>query len=1431
MTSSIGEEIHTETSEDYGFKKLGQVAILPSYNEKLPFASLQNLDISNEDGLYIASSGGKVVIGDLQLLRDFIQNHKDTEISFRWEREVDEVIAVRFVPGKKALIVCRTGIVYMIDCSNFDSFEEACSLKEPLLQASVSQSMQLLAITSKRELLYSDLGKSSAPIEVASGAVSFDSLGNKVYLFLDNNSIQIQELAGDHLELQSTFTAPSELLEELGDQYQPLLLKVLNKTQLLVVYGEEVPESAEDVMYDHKTYIVDISAENPTFSESFDITPAFGSVLRYPTAYDVHMEGLTGEDKTINVLASACSSEVTIWDSAEVVQPSQDSERAVLPISKVTDNDTNPVGMALDVKTTGNISEPCQGVDSVEKLPLIYILNNEGSVQIVGLYHSSAIKEGTFKVPEVTRSTTDLVERSESKQVVDTSNRAADAQETVGHEISRKIKDTAESEIGEESMGVAEGAKLGSESAFGAPAFKNVSTGSAFGSPAFGISESKPTFGKSSFGSTNTQSAFSSPSFGQSGSKPAFGSSAFGAPSFGSSGAKGTFGTSEDKPAFGTPSFGSPGTAFGKPSFGDFGGEPAFGSSAFATTSFGDLGSKPALSVAENKPAFGKPSFGGSGTQSSLGKPSFGESDTKPAFGTQSFGGAKTSSTFGLPGFASSDNQSSVGSTSKITPVKDSETKPAFGTPSFGTSSRSPFSSSLLQGQESSFASSPFGKFAQNNLPSSGESPSPFASLVTEKTHDSQKAAFASSGKLGGFSSTFVTSKEQADDSKISNADQKQAVSAEASYEDLNDEKAQKEPLARETEKISEDEASSSTENVELEDESQKSLELSSQEESPSSRDEIDFKDTSLSDSTVEQGTPSQVQIANDTEDTKSSISAITARIKEGAKLSSSDLKINQFGRKDDMKSASPSPFTAFVGDLKKASSPGFSFASGSGKAEEQKQSLGAAEENASHFTRPLNSDITESSEGEKAIQKNPFLTKQNDSSHGKTGSVFDKSSSKLDTATKSFDNGIKLPDGAKDADTLERSKDDDFSADKHKDSSYADIGSSQGLNMNAANNDLSNSEETETQDSGSSREESYDALDDVLQEELEEAIKTKHQARDTELPSTIDKALPPKENVEDKREYVSQGTQIYEAVDTALQTDIPSTCDFVVQSFENDETICALQNMPKRLSEYYTSANITAMKFSSQDLTMRSIEKTYHVLSSEIAVWQENAKNIEDFLRDQSTSCIERRTIESLPNVYTWRLQESQKLQDVMSEEMSSFTESARKIKQLQEQLAGSNVAKTENLQKEFHKVKDDYYHYEMSSSNPDFAELKYHQLEMQKELRRKMLNAAEKLNHIEELLQILKLYTVEHENLSNNAYVHKLARDLADRGNLYNEIARLREQVDDLMSQNRSSESLTDTSRSPGVSNQEIESLPVAELCLKLRTRMQIGSLLKKR
>lgn len=736
--STLSDEVKTLTSEDFGFKKLGQATILPSYNGKLPFASLQNLDIDNEKTRYVASSGGKVVVGDLQLLRDFIQNDGKTELTFLWEKELSDVILVKIVPNEEALILSKNGTLHTVDLKNPGDLKNTSIINGALLQAQLYRFKSILLLSADCQLQTFDLNESSLAPAIADNVASFDILGDRLYLLLNDYTVQVKGLE-ENLQNILEISIPQDLKEELSDQYYPTTIKVLNENQLLLVFGEKVSETDEDVMYDHKFYIVDHSASETTFSESFDVTPAFGSTLRYPTSYNVRIKQLTPDHEVINILASACSSEVTIWDSIEVVQPSQDSERAVLPISKTTDNDTNPIGVSLDVCTNGSIAEPCPGVDSIERLPLIYILNDEGSLQIVGLYHSSAIKSGKFEVKNVEEEFTESTGKEKTPtEDVSSGTGISLPKLSIGdtHSSKDEVLNTASGTSTEaDSKPEVESKKLLGSSldtkqtfenpAYNAPSlsateFKSSSLGAsdskpAFGSPSFSGSDSKFSFNnaplansasksaleKSSFQNQNSSSAFGAPSFGGVDSKPAFG-----APSFGGSEAKsasGGSGGSEAKPAFGKPSFenfdsksafGAPSLgnsdskpAFGKPLFGGSDSKPAFGTATFGTPTFGSSDSKSpfgqsSLGGSDFKPAFGTPSFGSSESKPAFGKPSFATSESKPAFGTPSFGSSESKPAFGAPSFGGSESKAAFGKPS----FGSSDAKSAFGTPSFGSS-------------------------------------------------------------------------------------------------------------------------------------------------------------------------------------------------------------------------------------------------------------------------------------------------------------------------------------------------------------------------------------------------------------------------------------------------------------------------------------------------------------------------------------------------------------------------------------------------------------------------------------------------------------------------------------------------------------------------------------------------------------------------
>lgn len=1433
--SVVGEEVSTETSEDFGFKKLGQATILPSYNEKLPYTSLQNLDISNEKCRYVATSGGKVVIGDLQSLREFIQNDENTEISFLWERELKDVMMVKFSVSEDVVIVCKDGSVYTVDQNSLNDPKNIYKFDKALSQAQLFQS-SLLAITIDDQLFSYNLAQSSLSSSIADNLASFDIMDNELYLLLDDYSVQVKNLQNNH-ETIKKLSAPQELMDEFHDQYHPNIIKVLNKNQLLLVFGEKVSETDEDVMYDHKFFIVDHSADQPTFSESFDMTPAFGSVLRYPTSYNIRIQEPVPEYEVINVLASACSSEVTIWDSKEVIQPSQDSERAVLPISKTTDNDTNPIGVSLDVSTHGVITDPCPGVDKIDRLPLIYILNDEGNLQIVGLYHSSAIKSGNFSVPNVEEassrtieqktSTTSISDKDSGSVSLSDLSLGSKKETTDVDEAKSTDNDNSSSGFEMQSSNKAESKPLfgssvsdaptsevpnkkddsaaqpfsiyGNKAAFGAPAFGTP----AFGTPAFGASDAKPAFGQTSFGSSDTKSAFGAPAFGTLDSK-----SPFGAPSFGSS---------DSKPAFGTPSFG--GSGFGALSFGSSDSKPTFGNPSFGGS--------------DSKPAFGAPSFGSSDTKSAFGGPAFGSSDTKASFGAPSFESADSKPAFGTPSFGGSDSKPAFGAPS----FGNLNSKPTFGKPAFGSSALSTIDKKV-QNEQSPFANSTFSKFAgENPFTSKKNERSPFASLSGDEGEKQTSSPF----KLDTTQSPFAKLEASKADTELFNLKSKLATASEQEFKSNDVTADEISATENEVESESEPDSHSGSEesdfqkNVQGESSAEtatfepkgKEIEhaMPSRKSTEAADDTQDNTNSDLSDSTIEQTPSVQVQPAK-AGYSDSSISAITARIKAGAKVSSDDLKLNQFEEpKFTDQTRGNSPFSAFANNLDKASPSGFSFAkiSAGNEGSEDSKPKEALTEN--RKGESLSESLTESAAEmeEESASDASGVSEEKSSAVDATPYADDKDSQRKEDREEEANESEQQRTGMTD-------EPEEFTSKEIQEAIASDVDGSQGGDV-APREDLiktPNSESLEKADSA--REESYDALDDVTQGELEAAMGGAQLVEDDDEQNTADKAVPTSDYKPQEKVVVTQGVQAPEVSDNACQTVSPASCDFEVQTFQNEESYVATQHKPKPVPSYFTGANITQLQYSSSDPIMKSIEKTYQVVSAEMSVLRENASKMNEFMVDQSTRYLENRSKKTISNIYTWRIPESEQLQAIITEETKPFVDKLQKIEKLQQDLAKLELNDTKPLKEELRKAKTEYYQCETLDCNPELGELKYHQLKMQHELRQKMSKLTEKFEHVEELLQILKLCTVENQRIQDNPYVSKLVKDSASRQNLLDEIVSLREEIHALNSTSRAVHAPEKSSTGYSVGKEEIQSAPVVELGLQLSTKQQLGEYLKK-
>ncbi|CAI4979594.1 CPS_HP_G0059100.mRNA.1.CDS.1 [Saccharomyces cerevisiae] len=1453
--SSLKDEVPTETSEDFGFKFLGQKQILPSFNEKLPFASLQNLDISNSKSLFVAASGSKAVVGELQLLRDHITSDS-TPLTFKWEKEIPDVIFVCF-HGDQVLVSTRNAL-YSLDLEELSEFRTVTSFEKPVFQLK-NVNNTLVILNSVNDLSALDLRTKSTK-QLAQNVTSFDVTNSQLAVLLKDRSFQSFAWRNGEMEKQFEFSLPSELEELPVEEYSPLSVTILSPQDFLAVFGNVISETDDEVSYDQKMYIIKHIDGSASFQETFDITPPFGQIVRFPYMYKVTLSGLIEPDANVNVLASSCSSEVSIWDSKQVIEPSQDSERAVLPISEETDKDTNPIGVAVDVVTSGTILEPCSGVDTIERLPLVYILNNEGSLQIVGLFHVAAIKSGRYSI--------NLESLEHEKSLSPTSEKIPIA----GQEQEEKKKNN-------------ESSKALSENPFTSantsgfiflktqPAAANSlqsQSSSTFGAPSFGSSAFKidlPSVSSTSTGVASSEQDATDPAS----AKPVFGKPAFGAIAKEPSTSESAFG----KPSFGAPSFGSGKSSVESPASGS-----AFGKPSFGTPSFGSGNSSvepPASGSAFGKPSFGTPSFGSG--NSSVEPPASGSAFGKPSFGTSAFGTA-------------SSNETNSGS--------------IFGKAAFGSSSFAPANNELFG---SNFTISK----PTVDSPKEIDSTSPFPSSGDQSEDESKSDVDSSSTPFGTKPNTSTKPKTNAFDfgsSSFGSGFSKalESVGSDTTFKfgtqasPFSSQLGNKSPFSSFTKDDTENGSLSKGSTSEINDDN---------EEHESNGPNVSGND--LTDSTVEQTSSTRLPETPSDEDgevveeeaQKSPIGKLTETIKKSANIDMAGLKNPVFG--NHVKAKSESPFSAFATNITKPSSttPAFSFGNST-----------MNKSNTSTVSPMEEADTKETSEKGPITLKsveNPFLPAKEE----RTGesSKKDHNDDPKDGYVSGSEISVRISESAFDTtanEEIPKSQDVTYHEKSETDPKYSQHAvvdhdnKSKEMNETSKNNERSgqpnhgfqgdgialkkdnekenfdsnmtikqfedhqsSEEDASEKDSRQSSEvkesddnmplnsdrdesisESYDKLEDINTDELPhggEAFKARKvsASADFDVQTSLEDnyaesgiqtdlsesskenevqtdAIPVKHN--------STQTVKKEAVDNGLQTEPVETCNFSVQTFEGDENYLAEQCKPKQLKEYYTSAKVSNIPFVSQNSTLRLIESTFQTVEAEFTVLMENIRNMDTFFTDQSSIPLVKRTVRSINNLYTWRIPEAEILLNIQNnikcEQMQITNANIQDLKEKVTDYVRKDIAQ---MTEDVANAKEEYLflmHFDDASSGY-VKDLSTHQFRMQKTLRQKLFDVSAKINHTEELLNILKLFTVKNKRLDDNPLVAKLAKESLARDGLLKEIKLLREQVSRLQLEEKGKKASSfDASSSI---TKDMKGFKVVEIGLAMNTKKQIGDFFK--
>ncbi|CAI4855050.1 CNT_collapsed_G0054420.mRNA.1.CDS.1 [Saccharomyces cerevisiae] len=1505
--SSLKDEVPTETSEDFGFKFLGQKQILPSFNEKLPFASLQNLDISNSKSLFVAASGSKAVVGELQLLRDHITSDS-TPLTFKWEKEIPDVIFVCF-HGDQVLVSTRNAL-YSLDLEELSEFRTVTSFEKPVFQLK-NVNNTLVILNSVNDLTALDLRTKSTK-QLAQNVTSFDATNSQLAVLLKDRSFQSFAWRNGEMEKQFEFSLPSELEELPVEEYSPLSVTILSPQNFLAVFGNVISETDDEVSYDQKMYIIKHIDGSASFQETFDITPPFGQIVRFPYMYKVTLSGLIEPDANVNVLASSCSSEVSIWDSKQVIEPSQDSERAVLPISEETDKDTNPIGVAVDVVTSGTILEPCSGVDMIERLPLVYILNNEGSLQIVGLFHVAAIKSGHYSI--------NLESLEHEKSLSPTSEKIPIA----GQEQEEKKKNNESSKALSENPFTSANTS-GFTFLKTQPAAANSlqsQSSSTFSAPSFGSSAFKidlPSVSSTSTGVASSEQDATDPAS----AKPVFGKPAFGAIAKEPSTSESAFG----KPSFGTPSFGSGKSSVESPASGS-----AFGKPSFGTPSFGSGNSSvepPASGSAFGKPSFGTPSFGSG--NSSIEPPASGSAFGKPSFGTPSFGSGNSSieppasgSAFGKPSFGTPSFGS--GNSSVEPPASGSAFgKPSFGTSAFGTASSNETNSGSIFGKaafgSSSFAPANNELFGSNftiskptvDSPKEVDSTSPFPSSGDQSEDESKSDVDSSSTPFGTKPNTSTKPKTNAFDfgsSSFGSGFSKalESVGSDTTFKfgtqasPFSSQLGNKSPFSSFTKDDTENGSLSKGSTSETNDDN---------EEHESNGPNVSGND--LTDSTVEQTSSTRLPETPSDEDgevveeeaQKSPIGKLTETIKKSANIDMAGLKNPVFG--NHVKAKSESPFSAFATNITKPSSttPAFSF--GNSTMNKSNTSTVSPMEEADNKETSEKGPITLKS------VENPFLpakeertgesSKKDHNDDPKDGyvsgseisvrtseSAFDTTANeeipksqdvtyheKSETDPKYSQHAVVDHDN-KSKEMNETSKNNERSGQPNhgvqgdgialkKDNEKENFDSNMAIKQfedhqsseeDASEKDSRQSSEVKESDDNMSLNsdrdesisESYDKLEDINTDELPhggEAFKAREvsASADFDVQTSLEDnyaesgiqtdlsesskenevqtdAIPVKHN--------STQTVKKEAVDNGLQTEPVETCNFSVQTFEGDENYLAEQCKPKQLKEYYTSAKVSNIPFVSQNSTLRLIESTFQTVEAEFTVLMENIRNMDTFFTDQSSIPLVKRTVRSINNLYTWRIPEAEILLNIQNnikcEQMQITNANIQDLKEKVTDYVRKDIAQ---MTEDVANAKEEYLflmHFDDASSGY-VKDLSTHQFRMQKTLRQKLFDVSAKINHTEELLNILKLFTVKNKRLDDNPLVAKLAKESLARDGLLKEIKLLREQVSRLQLEEKGKKASSfDASSSI---TKDMKGFKVVEVGLAMNTKKQIGDFFK--
>ena len=1385
--SSLLEPMEVETTESLGFKFLFSKPLLPSVDETIPFSKLSNVSIHPVEKLLCVASAKTTSVYDLQSIRDGSYDAVNTK------EFPSNVVGVFFVASTLCAVL-EDGVIWVTEVPDY-SWKEHSSTDSNAVSCTVFNG-KLFVLGENNILNKVDLSTKGTTKQLTSieKCVDLASTEDKLYILHKNGNVTVLNKS---LVESSTIEKPS-----LDDPSEPISINVLSSNHLLVSYGEPVDTvEEEDIMYDLTAYIVDLNTKQ--FTPSMDIAPPYSTVKRNPSYYTQTLFEITKQLPYLFVVGSACASEISIATSSQVFKPDQDAACAILPINPNSDNDTQPVGIALDLFSKGTVFEPCSGVDSADNLPLLYVLTNLGELYCWALYHHTALQDTSFSLDQ---SRSHYLKLFKDLSVTDGSLLSAkvESQSSAGAIIEEpsksETKEAPTSQGGSSILGTTDAFSKGFS--FGTPTLTPSPVGSsnsgssnnntiansssAFGKPAFG----KPAFGSSAFGQNDT-----APKFGESISAPTS-SGAFGKPTFGNS----TFGAnttpSATESAFGKPEFGASTTTgtndspFGKPAFGANTTESSFGKPTF--------GASAATGTTESP--FGKPAFGGSTADSPFGKPAFGANattgTTDSPFGKPAFGASATTSTnespFGKPAFSASSttstNESPFGKPAFGASATTGTTESPFGKPAFGASAttstnESPFGKSAFG---ASTTESPFGKPAFGASATTSTKESPFGKPALGGSVFGAAAAGAS------LSSPFSTDNDSKSSQKTPIPDPfghlktSKESSNTFSFTDVADAITDTSETAKKDTEFSGVSKAEYTSDSSIEEDN--SLESESSEEESSSTAEI----TSINSNFRNLGSNTEGG-SNDLDESEANI----------ATEPEPEDKVEVEAEEEVEMKAEEDVEAKEEAETKEEAAE---------EAKEEEETEEETEEEAEEEEEPEKEIEKETKEEtEEKAEEEDQIESEEETKTSSVASLTDRIKKAANVSTAEIP--VTFSQNTK-TESKDQSPFSAFSNFQNKETAVTPTFSF------GKHNDSQKSKDSPFSFSQKSAE-SNNPKDELMKFSTKpSALDSETHATDSSPPSKVDVALTPS-----KVAYESKEMQTDVVLkNNSTQTDSKDKKDKSQQAFENDEQHLASIYESQHLPDFFNAAQLRDFKPLSSDQVIQAIERTHAEVLGNIQVLKANINNIGEFVNDQTQHPFQR-TEATINNVSSWRIDEAQDLLEILTSKKNDISKLKESSKYLEDNCSEDLDLDVllNNLKRQFDALSICNEHY----NNPK-RKLSWSQHHISAVVKKMLETTSLRLDKIKETIRVLKLYNLSDNKETINIIKQLTANGGSGRTNLLREIKALREEVSNLkisMEKNQSVDSkkvLLSNSASP---------VPLVETTLELNIRSQLGDFFSSR